>query len=337
MAADVQKKADALLDAHVAFLIEQLTGDGFADLVEQEVDEILAHAAKLTINDAVSRQQIRDTAIKYAVDLELSGAIPELVGDVARRIYDHPGHDEATLNDLLSDRQFREFVDKALEMKELRNTVIHEAVSNPVYEALVADITYQGILGYINENPVTRNVPGAQSMMKLGKSVMSKAGPGLEKNLKAYIRKNLKPLLRESESFLQNRIDEKRIAEAAGEIWDDFKDKQVSVFRDYLDKRDVEEIFVIGYEYWKSLRKTDYYASWIDTGVDFFFEKYGDTSLTGMLDELAISREMIIDDVMRFAPGILQVLKDKGILEAALRRQLGRFYQSEAAHRVLAE
>lgn len=337
MAADVQKKAEALLDAHVAFLIEELTGDGFRSLIEEEIDQVLEHAAQLTINDVVSPEQIRATAIKYAVDLELSGAIPELVGEVARRIYDHPGHDETTFNDLVSDRQFREFVDKALEMKDLRNTVIHEAVSNPVYEALVADITYQGILGYINENPVTRNVPGAQSMMKLGKSVMSKAGPGLEKNLKAYIRKNLKPLLKESESFLKNRIDDERIADAAGDIWDDLKDRKIGAFREYLGKDDVEEIFVIGYEYWKGLRKTDYYASWIDTGVNFFFEKYGDTSLTGMLDELAISRDMILDDALRFAPGVLQVLKDKGILEAALRRQLSRFYQSDQAMKILAE
>lgn len=337
MATDMHKKAEALLDAHVAFLLEQLTGDDFESLLEEEVDQVLEHAAELTINDVVSPEQIRATATKYAVDMELSGAIPELVGDIARQIYDHPGHDQATLNDLVSDQQFREFLDKALEMKELRNTVIHEAVSNPVYEALVADITYQGILGYINENPVTRNVPGAQSMMKLGKSVMSKAGPGLEKNLKSYIRKNLKPLLKESESFLQNRIDDERIADAAREIWDDFKDRKVGSFREYVGKRDVEEVFVIGYEYWKSLRKTDYYASWIDTGVDFFFDKYGDTTLAGMLEELAISRDMILDDALRFAPGVLRVLREKGILEQALRRQLGRFYHSEQAGQILAE
>lgn len=337
MTADTTKKAQALLDAHVAFLVDELTGDGFASLLEEEIGRALDNAGKLTIGEVVSPEQIRATARKYAVDMELSGAIPELVGDIARRIYDHPGHDETTLSELVSDQQFEEFLEKALEMKALRNRIIHETVTNPVYEALVADITYFGIAGYLNENPVTRNVPGAQSMMKLGKSVMSKAGPGLEKNLKAYIRSNVKPLMRESENFLQERINDERIAEAAREIWDHIKDNKVSLFRDYLDKRDVEDIFVIGYEYWKTLRKTDYYASWIDTGVNFFFEKYGDTTLNGMLEELAISREMIVDDALRFAPGVIKVLHEKGILEETLRRQLGRFYDSEQAQRILAE
>jgi hypothetical protein len=337
MADNSKQKAEALLEAHVAFQAEELTGEGFQALAAQELDAVLANASKLKLKDVVSPAQIRETAHKYAVDLELSGAIPELVGEIARQIYDHPGHDDTLLSDLVSDAQFNEVLDKALEMKELRNTIIHEAVSNPVYEALVADITYYGITGYINENPVTRNVPGAQSMMKLGKSVMSKAGPGLEKNLKAYVRKNLKPLLKESESFLQNRIDDERIAEAAREIWEDFKGRKVSVFRDYLSKQDVEEFFVIGYEYWKTLRKTDYYASWIDTGVDFFFDKYGKASLTDLLDEMGISRDMILDDIMRFAPPILKTLKKKGILEEILRRQFSRFYASDAALKVLGE
>lgn len=338
MAKDVDQTAGALLEAHVAFLVEELTDERFAALLEEEIGQALEDATRLTINEVVTPEQIRTTALKYAVEFEPAGAIPELVGDIARQIYDHPGHDASTLNDLVSDEQFREFLDKALEMKELRDRAIHEAVTNPVYEALISDITYQSILGYMTENPVTRNVPGAQSVMKLGKNVADKAGgAALEKNLKAYIGKNLKPLLRESENFLQNQMDEQRLRDSAHEIWDNIKGHKMSAFRDYLSRGDVEEFFVIGYEYWKSLRRTDYYASWIDTGVNFFFEKYGDTTLSEMLDEVGLTREMIVDDAVRFAPGILQVLRDKGLLEETLRRHLARFYHSEQVRSILAE
>lgn len=338
MANDVDQTAGALLEAHVAFLVEELTDERFAALLEEEIGQVLQNATRLTINEVVTPEQIRTTALKYAVEFEPAGAIPELVGDIARQIYDHPGHEESTLNDLLSDEQFQEFLDKALEMKELRDRAIHEAVTNPVYEALISDITYQSILGYMTENPVTRNVPGAQSVMKLGKNVADKAGgAALEKNLKAYIGKNLKPLLRESENFLQNQMDEQRLRDSAHEIWDNIKSHKIAAFRDYLSQGDVEEFFVIGYEYWKSLRQTEYYASWIDTGVNFFFEKYGDTTLSEMLDEVGLTREMIVDDAVRFAPGILQVLRDKGLLEETLRRHLARFYHSEQVRSILSE
>jgi hypothetical protein len=337
MAKDVDQTAGALLEAHVAFLVQELTDERFADLLEEEIGQVLRDASRLTVNEVVSPEQIRATALKYAVEFEPSGAIPELVGDIARQIYDHPGHDQATLQDLLSDAQFSEFLDKALEMKDLRDRVIHEAVTNPVYEALVSDITYQSILGYMTENPVTRNVPGAQSMMKLGKNVVGKAGgEALEKNLKAYISKNLKPLLRESEHFLQDQMDEQRLRETAHEIWDGIKNYKIATFRDYVSQRDVEEFFVIGYEYWKSLRQTEYYASWIDTGVNFFFEKYGESTLSELLDEVGVTRELIVDDAQRFAPAILRVLREKGLLEETLRRHLARFYHSEQVRSILA-
>jgi hypothetical protein len=98
---------------------------------------------------------------------------------------------------------------------------------------------------------------------------------------------------------------------------------------------DVEEFFVIGYETWRELRTTPFYAALIDGGIDSFFDKYGDTTLRGILDEMGITRDIAIRDAMRFAPPVLKMLKQKKMLEPMLRRNLEKFYRSAAVARII--
>ncbi|MGV2480830.1 UNVERIFIED_CONTAM: hypothetical protein IGO34_28980, partial [Salmonella enterica subsp. enterica serovar Weltevreden] len=86
--------AEALLDAHVQFVIDELTSEVLEELIEQEVDAGLATAAKLTLNAVVTRDMIKAAALTYAADLELGGGLPELVGEIARAIYEHPVHEQ---------------------------------------------------------------------------------------------------------------------------------------------------------------------------------------------------------------------------------------------------
>jgi hypothetical protein len=175
--------ADALLDAHVHFILEQISGDTLQELVESELDQALAQAARLTLNDCVTRKMIKDTALAFAAELELGGGIPELVGDVARALYAHEVHEHTSFGQVLSDVQFKEILDKALELKSLREKIVYEAVASPLYAEFASDLLYNGIKGYLGQNAVTRNIPGASSMLKLGKSVMNKATPRLEASI----------------------------------------------------------------------------------------------------------------------------------------------------------
>ena len=91
----------------------------------------------------------------------------------------------------------------------------------------------------------------------------------------------------------------------------------------------------MGYEYWLAFRKTSYYAYLIDSGVDFFFNKYGDSSLSLILEEVSVEKSMMVDDAMRFAPPIIELLKEKGILADFLRRRLEPFFFSESTLAIL--
>lgn len=340
MSKKAHSKADKLLDAHVAFMVETLTGDGLEALLREEIALNLKNAATLTLNDVVTRDMIKATAKTYAADIELSGALPEVVAEIAAKLYALPIQDHAHIKDLVSDQQFNEVVDKVLEMKTARKHLVHEAISNPLYSALASDILFQGIKGYLSQNVLNKNIPGMQSMMKFGKSMMSMASPGLDKSLeeglKKYIHKNIKSTLAESEHFLLDTLDDDKLRETAQDVWHVVKKQKVGAFRSYVSSQDVEEFFVVGYEFWRAVRKTSYYAAVIDAGIDGFFDKYGDTSLADLLSEVGVDADIMLTEAMRYGPHVLKVLKKKKLLEPLLRRRLESFYHSGQAAAILA-
>lgn len=341
MANRMHPQAARLLDAHVTYVMDHLQGAPLAQWITREVDELFAESRHLTLNEAVTRDMIKATARSYAVEIDPSGAIPELVGDIARALYAHPVHGQTTLSDLLPDGLFEEFLGKVLEMRDLHEWVVHEAVANPVYSLLVTDIVIEGLRGYLHHGGERAGrLPGMRQASALGRGLLKGALPALEatleESLRAYLQTRLQDLLRGSEVFLLNLFDHEQVRSLATEGWDMIKGKRVSDFQEGVSGLDIEEFFVIGYELWRSLRTTPFYGAMLDTGIDAFFDKYGDTTLREVLDEMGITQDTAIREATRFAPHVLSVLRRKRLLEPMVRRHLEGFYATGAVAAILA-
>ena len=335
--AGLSEKAELLLDAQVAFIADQISGDKLQPRVEENIRQALEDAKKIKLGDVITSENIKQVAIKYASEMEMGPGVPELVGDIAREIYHHKLFDDHTPGDLMTQKEYKEFLVKLAEMEEARKKLISEVVSNPFYASLMSDLLYHGIQDYITTNPLAKKIPGAQSMMKFGKSMMDKASPNLEAALKKYVASNISVTLRESERFLNKNLTNEKIIELGMDSWADFKTMKISGFRKYVTTNDIEEIYVAGFEYWKHLRTTDFYKACICAIIDFFYDKYKDTSLAELLDDLFIKEEMLVEDAMRFAPQVIEYLKGEGLLQEYLRRNLLPFYESDVVAGILGD
>jgi hypothetical protein len=331
--------AAALLDAHVDYVVEELSGAGLTALIDEEVDAALLMAEKLTIGAVVSRKQIKDTARVFAAKVEFGPGLPELVGDIARKLFDEAVHDKTSIEALLTDAHFEEFVDQALELKALREQIIRTLVTSPLYTDLAADLLYGGITGYLAQNNVAKNIPGAASMFKLGRAALSVAKPtlesSLEEGLRKYIAKAVAASQQRSASFLIDHADAETLKELALDGWEQIKHQPLGSVREHIDARAVEELFVTGFEAWRHLRQQHWYTAMIDAGVDGFFDKYEDTTLAALLEDLGISRRHMVDEARRYAPSVIKALKKKKLLEPIVRRRLAGFYGSPALQAVL--
>ena len=327
-------KAEALLDAHVAWIIARLEGDALQIEVERRLDWVLADAAKLKLEDVVTVTSVKQTAIGYASDMTVGGAIPALVGDVALALYEHPIQEKTRLEQLLPDRQFEELLDKVLELKELREAVVHESVSNPIFADLITELLYSGVRDYVaTSTKFAGKLPGAKSAMKFGKAFVDRARPelgtSLEDGIKTYVNKNTQTSLNASERYLQEAFESEEFRQVVLDFWDTNKNATLASVRDFAGQLDIEELFVIGYEYWQQLRKMPIYKELIEAGIEVFFDTYRKTSLTELLDDIGVSRDMMVADAMLFLPKIVAGLKKKGLLEQQIRRQLEDFYRSD--------
>lgn len=342
MASRLSPQAQRLLDAHVDYVMAQLQGSALEALLAREVDELLAESRRLTLDDAVTRHMIQATARTYAVEIEPSGAIPELIGDIARALYAHPVHSHTRLSDLLPDGVFQEFLDKFLEMDDLHAWIAHEAIANPVYSALATDVVIEGIRGYIyHGGSRARGLPGMRQASALGANLLRGALPAIEEtieeSLRAYLQRSIQDLLKGSEHVLLGLFDREQVQLLANEAWEAVKHRRISDFQEGVSSLDIEEFFVIGYELWRSVRQTPAYGAMIDAGIDAVFDKYGDVTLRELLDEMGVTRDIALREANRFAPHVLDVLRQKGMLEPIVRRHLVGFYESEAVAAILDE
>lgn len=335
-------KATALLDAHVAWTVAQLQPDALRPQVESQIDALMADIGSLKLKELVALKEVQDTALKYASEIKLGGAVPALVGDIARQLYDHKVHQKTRLDELLPDQMFEEFLDKFLELRTLREAIIHESVSNPIYISIVSELLVNGIQEYVaNGSKLAGKVPGARSALRLGKAVVSRARPELggelEDNLRAFVRKNAEERMRASEQLLREAFESDTFRQVILDLWDDNKHHTVADVQNFAGKLDIEEGFVIGYEYWQHLRQTDFYRELVKAGIAAFFKAYGNRSINTILKDIGISTEMMVDEAMRYAPPIIDTLQKKKLLEPMIRRTLAPFYESETVSRILSD
>lgn len=331
--------ASQLLDAHVAFIRGQLTGPGLETLVAENLDATLADAETLTLADVVDAADIKATAHVFALDMVLGGAVPALVGDTLRKLFGHRVNNRTTLADLVPDDTFDEWLDKSLELEEAREALVHVVVTSPVFAALISELLYAGIKGYVTDSKVADRIPGARSALKLGKKMANRARPDLadsvDARLRSYAEANTRSSLAASEEFMKGMLASPAFRDGMRAMWDEYKVVRLSELRAYVSDEDLEELFVVGYEHWQHLRGTAWLRALIDAGIDQFFATFRKHTLRALLDAVGVTPEHIRTEALRFAPRAIAALDKKDLLEPAIRRNLAPFYESPEVRAIL--
>lgn len=305
--------AGRLLDAQVAFAMRQLTDPAeLAALVEEEVDAFLAESATLTLGEAMPRELIKQVARKYTMAFPVEGAIPELTGQVAARLYEHRVNDETAVADVVAQRRFDELTDTLAEMH-----VSHRAVRAALGSPRTVDVVVEVVQRALEEA-----APFGRSGRVRG--VMDAAVESVTRKVARFV--------------LDANADEADvlIVDAAREFWRGRAEESVSGFRELVDASDVEDVVVLVFESWRTLRETEYFGTLLDAAVDEVFDYFGDTPLHELLAELGLDREDLVEEALRFGPPVISRIDGRGFLDLLLRRRLAPFYVSAEYHAALA-
>jgi len=325
-----KEKAQQLLDAQTAFWLNDLNPSRLEPLVRQELEFIYEKLDTITLRQSVDEDKVKATAQRYATEMEIAGAIPELFGEIANIIYEHPHNDTTLIGDIVSDYVATELLEKIFERKSLLDHAVSNIRESQPFQAFISDLVFTAAKNYLFEtNQLMKVQPLSSGITRLRQWFQDKA-PAMSENMSGLGKQLSQNSVTNSIRLVQNTLDNDLYRDSALNstlaLWDDLKAWPISYFKKYFTETDLQELLVMGYEFWLDLRHTDFMKSLIDSGVQFFFDKYGEESLQSITGEMGVTEDMIISEILNYAPDLAQLAVKEGIAETIIRRHLQRFY-----------
>jgi len=326
-----------LLETHVQFEIDNLAGDGYKKIIREELTAAFEWSNNMKLQDVITPIQIIALIRKIVVEAPVPVGVPELAGEMSRKVLTSLQNQQTVLEDIFNRKQFDDIIDKAAILIKVRNEIINRIIDSPTYSKLISNILYTGIKEYsYAESIFSKQIPGLSTMLKTGKSTFSMILPlltmvysFLEDRLKSYIEKNNEKIVNHSKTFLMAFLDENQILETGDEIWESISKGLLSDYFNAIDDNDMEDFIMIGFDFWLHFRKTHYFEGIYKELVYYFFEKYGNEYLDVLMDDFGVTREMIINEVIELlSPAIKELISD-GYIEERIRSRLAPFYHSD--------
>lgn len=323
-----QQLADQLLEAQVAFIKERLTGADATQYFAQLIDFSLNHASSIRLQDAVTAEQVKEVVRVYAFDLNLGGGIMELIGATAQKVYTEATAQAPSLAEIFGTDHIEQWVDKILELEQLRQHIIEVIQYHPAARQIAAHMVSRVIKAHMPSweeqlhHPSSwpkwlKNIPLAKTIGQTIARQEDQVLQAVEQTI-GYL------LMQQGSQLLQ--LDNQVLKDIAMDVWQNIQDVPLNQLASGLTALDIEEFFVLIYELWRHLRQTEYIQHLVLLGVDVFFELYGQYPIAELLDDIGISHQHLINDANRFLPPFIHMLNDKGILDQLIRMQVAEFY-----------
>lgn len=335
-------RANQLLEAQVRFWLHELSPQRLAAIVREETAFLYQELDRITLAEAVSADKIKGTAHRYALEMEIGGAIPELFGEVADIIYNHPTQDTTRVSDIFSSRLAQEFLEKIFESGSQLDRAMTQIQHSAPFKGFLADVSLLVLKGYVQEkNRQYSTLPLIGSGLRRAGKLVQERRPQWQESLEQSSHSLLQRSISKTMQMLDELLDQDRYREqalaATLNLWDEISTWPVARFRDFTTENDLQELMVLGYEFWLEFRESDYLVKFIDAAVDFFFEKYGADSLQQIISEVGVTYEMIEAEILNYSDELATLATNKGIAETLIRRHLERFYFSAETLALLAE
>jgi hypothetical protein len=323
----------ALLDAHVQFELTRLRGASLDELIDSHGEACFAWLTETSLSELVTPEQVMGVIDRYVIELKVGGGITELAGEMSRAILSSEATAETRLEQILEPETFAEFADKVESLGDARRALIEQISKSPNFAELISRVALR-IVG--------------DSLFPAGEGRSLGILARLREPLRAQWTKRVGPLLTR---FVAERTD--RAIEAHRERWIEAlaSDGMRAVVDDLFDAlashplsdttrvftaQDLEDFVVLGFEFWLTFRKTEFFRRAAAEVVDKLFDKYGRDGVVAVLEDLGIDPALILQEIKAFAGPIFALAERSGFLERRVRSVLEPFYASAEAQRALA-
>lgn len=322
---------DTMLEAHVQYELKRLSRRSVKRTIREEIASVLDWLEDVKVSDIARPAQVMETIQRNVIDRPLSPEMVAYIEENVREVYHFLREDSTRPEEILPRELFDGVVGVVIGLKALRGRIAHQVVSSSVYSRLISDVLYHGIKDFLlTENALAKNIPGASSLVRLGRKSLSAASPKLgadiDKQLVKFINANIQDTIAESETFLDKTLDAPTMRQLGDEIWNDNAHETMAELSSYVDPTSLEGIMVLVRRFWLHYRQTAFFHAIVEQVVEGFFERYGERDVRSLLEDMGITQDIIIEEAYAFAIPVIEHGLASGYLERRIRQRLGAFY-----------
>ena len=332
--------AERLLDAQVAYLLAELSGDRLVELLAPDVADLLSIAESLVLRDVVDVDALKVAGHELVDAIGGSSMVADLVTDLAQSLYDLEASAEYALGDVVDREAVSTLIATFLSMRTLHDRAMERMTESPLAAAIATKFVQQIVADFIAQNrQAAERIPGASSLFSIGQSMASRAKSVSDRTIGGLIDgatdKGAQAALKRTNNAIRELLRDPQMHAAAMQLWDLHADEPISGLRTYLTNEQLRTLAVLIYELVISGRDQPYAHHVIDACVDVFFDRYGDQPLAALLPEIGLSPELITRHLQTFAPPIVEAAVRTRAVERLLRSRLEPFFASAEVAAIL--
>ncbi len=330
-----QVSAEALQQLHVEFLLNRIQGAELAATISREAAAFYAWGDGAVINTVIDAEKLKAHISRLVQTLPFTGELRDIVVKGILAGVETELNDSANLRTLVPKKEYDKAISHFAQFEKVRMDIVRVVLESPIYSELISDVLYHGIKDYVlKENPLTKNVPGVGSLMKLGAKGLNKAMPKLEETaestIKKFINANLRSSVDLSERILNNALSEDNIRTIADHFWGAVSEKEFGRARKYVEADKIDSTAKLVEDFWQEIRSTEYLHNMIHQIVDHIFEKHGMRTVSDLLNSLGYDQAFVVPELQKMLPDLLQQEVVKTLAEQRIRANLQDFYSSPA-------
>lgn len=329
--------ADVLMQAQLEFLLRELEGETLTRHLAVEAEAYCDLMETVSVQQLFPEKLVVGWVERNVLGYSPTDAMREQAVMLVELGLNNPSHQQMPMRQLINRQIYDLMVERLIARPALRQEVIHSVLSSPVYTNLLSDVLYRSIADYLTtENPLARNVPGVSSLMKVGKGVIGRMGSlesTVEQAIKSYISRNLRSTVAFSEGLLQKALSNKNLRGFADDLWPRLEAYELGQAARHLEIQGMSYMAVV---FWNQIRQTDFMKQQVAYVVQAWYRHSGERPAMEVLEELGISREQLVREVIAIGEPLVKAWVGSGYIEKRAREHLQRFFDDPATRALFA-
>lgn len=329
-----------LLDAQVRHHLDRLSGDELAPTVTRLAEQLLDSAGRHRIADLIDADAVKDVVVRALATVPGSAAVGAIVELATTVVHDGPA-EPFPVGDLVQRDKVEVLLDELLALHPVLERALERLTDSPLVGTMASRFMGR-IAGEVLQanKAVAEKVPGLGSLMSFGTSAASRAMGAADKQFESLIGGTVGKggtfAVRRLNKIVIETLRDPTTREALLQVWDLLAEEPVQGLSHYADLDEITGVVDAVHDLAVGAVAHEHVAELARVVVDGFFERFGGYSPTELLDELALDRTELVEDLVRVAPAAVEALRQTGDLERILRAELEPFYSSPEVTALLA-